>query len=144
MALVSKPLTLHIVRFKEGKDFTLGKFELKDSSVRLRGYTLEPSGADEIRPNLDKRIPKGEYKASFEYSPRYKTLLPVIYNEVVSKSRRILIHAGNTGDDTSGCILLGKEARESSVVRSKECLGEFLKIVGFKDFKIRIDDGYKS
>lgn len=52
-------------------------------------------------------IPTGTYIVSVCMSPHFGKMLPLIYNENVSASRGIRIHAGNTISDTKGCILIG-------------------------------------
>lgn len=51
-------------------------------------------------------IPCGEYNITLVNSPRFKRILPLLSN--VPKFTGILIHSGNTPDDTSGCILVGQ------------------------------------
>lgn len=133
---------LKIERFIEGNDYTIGKFELinlKNGFPVFCGFCLEPAGADEVRSGLDRRIPQGFYSAVFEYSPRFNRNLPVLFNEKVSKSRRILIHAGNDGADTSGCILLGNEwVSTGKVYNSINTLNTLLSKLKMQDFEVEI------
>lgn len=61
-------------------------------------YTLE---------NRSKAIPCGTYNIENSKSPKFKRELPLIYGYKVAESRGIRIHAGNTGKDSAGCILVG-------------------------------------
>lgn len=133
---------LKIERFVSGSDFTIGKFELidlKSGFPLFCGFSLEPAGSDEIRSGLDKRVPQGFYNATFEYSPRFNRNLPVFFNEKVSKSRRILIHAGNDGGDTSGCIVVGNEwVSSGKVYNSVNTLNTLLGKLKMQDFEVEI------
>jgi len=51
-------------------------------------------------------IPYGTYCVTFEYSPRFKRDMLTVCD--VQGFSGIRIHAGNTEDDTEGCLLLGK------------------------------------
>lgn len=50
-------------------------------------------------------IPTGTYQVKYYSSPKYPDSWEL---QKVSGRSKILIHAGNTTDDTSGCILPGK------------------------------------
>ena len=140
----SSIMRLVIERFKEGRDYTIGIFTLyTDNGLpRYNGFSLEPAGTDEVRSGLDRRIPQGIYTAVFEYSPKftpkYGVNLPVIFNEKVSKNRRILIHIGNKGDDTEGCILLGDSYAPGYVYDSKNTFNKFLQYLNQQDFQVEI------
>ena len=56
--------------------------------------------------NTDYAIPTGFYRLRVTMSPRFKIFLPII-DGVIGRSG-IRIHAGNTIQDTEGCILVGK------------------------------------
>lgn len=135
---------LEITRFIDGYDWTIGEFRLLNEANQpvFNGFTLEPAGADEIRSGLDRRIPQGIYNAKFEYSPRftpkYKRNLPVIFNESVSKNRRILIHIGNYGRDTDGCILLGDSWKPNFIANSTATTNRVFDILDNADFEVEI------
>lgn len=122
---------MFIRRFKNVNDGTLGEFLVLDSNenVLLNGYTLEPSGPDTIVPNQDKRIPQGEYALAWHNSPAFRQRLPLLYNEVVSKERYILIHAGNFPKDTFGCVLVGLKNDGANVLESKKALKRLLPLL---------------
>ena len=56
--------------------------------------------------NTDYAIPTGFYRLRVTMSPRFKIFLPIL-DGVIGRSG-IRIHAGNTIQDTEGCILVGE------------------------------------
>jgi hypothetical protein len=71
----------------------LGKLYAEDELV---AYTLDPN----------KLLP-GVYNVILTYSPKFNLYLPHIYNDKFKMSRGFRIHAGNTLNDSNGCILVG-------------------------------------
>ncbi len=67
----------------------------------LRGNATHPKGA----------IPKGWYKISVTYSPKFKRVMPLLY--MVPGFKGIRIHAGLSVNNTSGCICVGVRANEN-------------------------------
>ena len=55
-------------------------------------------------------IPTGTYKLNVSKSPKFGRMLPLVYNEKVPMVRGIRIHAGNSVEDSSGCVLVGERA----------------------------------
>lgn len=115
-------LLLEIRRYKEGtdKDSTIGRFTLSDETGKVlqKGYTLEPAGPDTTEANKDRRIPAGVYNTKWYKSPKYRDKLVNLYSKDVPIERRILIHIGNYGKDTLGCILLGDGTDNKTMVTS--------------------------
>lgn len=62
-------------------------------------------------------IPYGTYKITIGYSPRFKRNLPRL--QAVKHFEGILIHPGNTAEDTHGCILVGFNTIKGRIVNSK-------------------------
>ena len=59
-------------------------------------------------------IPAGVYPVTLEYSPKYGEDTLTIQN--VPGYQYIRMHAGNTAADTEGCILLGTQASDHTLV----------------------------
>lgn len=120
-------------------DGTIGKFYVVgDDGVKIMsGFSLEPVGPDTTTPNKDRRVPKGVYNLEWLPSPKYNKLMPTLYNELVPKSRRILIHQGNYPIDTEGCILLGDSYDNKGVYNSVKTLAKVFALI--KDKKIVVE-----
>ena len=132
-------MVLEIVRFKEIDDMSLGRFVLHDGErVVLIGYTCEPAGPDTTQSGMDRRIPQGKYQIAWHDSPKFRVRLPLLWNEQVPKSRCILIHAGNTGRNTEGCVLLGSSLGAHGVKDSRAALSALLAAVKEQEFTVQI------
>ena len=103
-------------RFK-GPQYTIG-FMYIDG--RYFCDTLEDRVRDlakESKIKHETAIPEGEYKVIVNRSPRFKRDLPRLLN--VPQFEGILIHAGNTQHNTSGCILVGENKIKGRLINSK-------------------------
>lgn len=83
-------------------------------------------------------IPSGEYKVILNMSPRFKKILPRILD--VKGFEGILMHAGNTVQDSSGCILLGTKSSDGVLINSRKAVDALIeKIKDQKDITIIIE-----
>jgi len=89
-------------------------------------YTLEDKIRD-VKIKHQTCIPEGKYEVVMNFSQRFKTVLPLLLN--VPNFEGIRIHAGNTIEDTSGCILLGTSVSGSLLLHSKVAIAKFLPIL---------------
>ncbi|MBP5711689.1 MAG: hypothetical protein J6W77_01635, partial [Prevotella sp.] len=63
-------------------------------------------------------IPEGRYPIVITFSPTFKKWLPLLVN--VPMFSGIRIHAGNTVNDTQGCILVGLNLKKGMVLNSRK------------------------
>lgn len=102
-------------RFISDSDTTISKVNVDGTFVC---YGLE----DEYREDKvsgETRIPAGTYRIKLRteggYHEKYKSRFPDIHKGMlhiqdVPNFKWILIHCGNTDEDTAGCLLVGTEA----------------------------------
>ena len=83
--------------------------------TKVAGRTAIPYGTYDITLNV--KSPKYSQRASYDWCEGY---LPRLLN--VSQFDGILIHAGNTADDSSGCILVGENKVKGQVINSMATL----------------------
>lgn len=105
-------MKLELVRHYLGENYTIGKLSI-DSKYFCD--TLE----DAVRPIKiygKTAIPFGTYKIILNESPRFGRVLPRLLN--VPKFDGVLIHRGNTAEDTAGCILVGENRVKGKVINS--------------------------
>lgn len=88
---------LTLIRIKDYGETVMGVMFDTDKKLGTY-YTLE---------RKSKLVPVGLYDLDLTYSPKFKKELPIVHGKSISKMRGIRIHAGNTVDDTEGCILIG-------------------------------------
>lgn len=86
-------------------------------------YTLEDKIRD-VKIKHETCIPEGTYNIILNLSQRFKTILPLLQN--VPQFEGIRIHAGNTTEDTSGCILVGSNINGETLLHSKTTLQQLL------------------
>lgn len=100
---------LRLIRDVFREDFTLGQLSTPVGSF----YTCEDAFREvQGKPVQDWKIPSmtaipmGNYRVIITYSQRFKKHLPLLLD--VKGFTGIRIHAGNTHEDTEGCILIGQ------------------------------------
>jgi hypothetical protein len=107
--------TFVLQRTVSGPNGTLGVL----SDGQFRCFTLEPPAT-----GPHPAIPSGTYEIQMLHSPRFNRLVPTLID--VPGRSHILIHPGNTGEDTEGCILLGLQQAPRSVLHSRDAVHGFV------------------
>lgn len=93
-----------------GKLYLDGKYFCDTLEDRVRDLTREKKVPGQTA------IPAGHYEVVVNISPRFRRKLPRLLN--VPGFDGILIHRGNTVEDTSGCILVGENRERGKVMNS--------------------------
>jgi len=107
----------HLV-IKRNKDF--GKLYYMG---KLICFTIDPH-----------KLTPGLYNLKVNYSPKFKTNLPLLYNDDFSPERGFRIHAGNTLKDSNGCVLVGTAiTTEFKLLNSRIALSKVLDILKESD-----------
>lgn len=130
--------TIKLTRIKQTKGCLLGTLLLDNN---LAYTTLERSWHDnKVSVSC---IPQGLYRCVWQQSYRFGWCYEV--RNVLDRSR-ILILAGNTKEDTSGCILLGSEfgllGKNKAVLHSKAAVKGFNAQMQKQNFKLEILNAY--
>lgn len=111
-------MKLRVERLWKKATYTVGRLYVDE---KLYCNTLE----DVVR-DLDKEkkipgktaIPAGTYKVIYNWSPKFGRNLPRLLN--VPHFEGILIHPGNTADDSVGCILVGNNTAVGRLTNSRD------------------------
>jgi len=123
-------MKLEVIRFNKGKDSTNGILFDVTNERRFLCYTLE----DESRFKKvygETCIPEGEYCLGFrtvggfdaKYADRFADIhMGMLHVLDVPDFKYILIHCGNTDEDTAGCLLLG-DSQENNNIKENGFIG---------------------
>lgn len=151
-------MNLELVRFAYTKDATLGLLRVGD----LVFATLEePWSADSDGPGGQRRepgkrescVPDGRYVLEPHSTAKYRDVWALVnpalgvYHWTVPPSLKygrsaILIHAGNTTDDTQGCLLVGRhhsiQSNNFCVLESRAALDNLRTLLGVGTHQLNI------
>lgn len=72
-------------------------------------------------------IPTGKYDVILTFSPRFKRVLPLLLS--VKGYEGVRIHAGNTTEDTEGCLLVGENKAKGQVINSRAALEKLMSVL---------------
>jgi hypothetical protein len=95
-----------------GKLYIDGAFTCNTLEDEVREIPGQPVHEWKIKGNT--AIPSGTYRVALQNSPRFGRDTLTLLN--VPGFEFIRIHAGNTAQDTEGCLLLGMRATDVSIV----------------------------
>lgn len=78
--------------------------------------------------NATNLLPDGLYRVEVNYSPKFLSPRPLIWNEHIIAARGFRIHEGNTVKDTNGCVLIGNGANLTTLklTESKAALTQLM------------------
>ena len=127
-------MKLEVIRFNKGEDSTNGiLFDVTDERKFLC-YTLEDESREE-KVYGETCIPEGEYKVKFRneggYHAKYSKRFADVHMGMlevcdVPNFKYILLHCGNTDEDTAGCLLLG-DTQENNNIKTGGFIGRSTK-----------------
>ena len=121
-------IELRLVRFAKRPAYTIGRLYVGDDEKPFC-ETLEPTRRNlmvdgKFVPQLKVKgktaIPEGRYEMDYHYSEKFGLWL--LYLKHVPLFQGILIHPGNTPQDTKGCILLGDNRAVGRLTNSRQTL----------------------
>lgn len=116
-------MNLKVIRYNSQSDFTQGLLTIDG---KFQCYTLE----DEQRVVKvwgETCIPVGRYKVQLrkegKFHDQYKNKFALFHKGMLHVTNvpgfeYILIHIGNTDDNTAGCLLVGRSTSENSIAES--------------------------
>ena len=126
-----------LTRGFQTKDVTLG-------ILRIQGEDHQPifSLENPLRgTTVDSCIPAGIYRCGPYSSKKYPNAYQI--HDVPGRTY-ILIHAGNSEKDTTGCVLLGLGfaplGSTTVLTQSRAAIVLFLSLIGREDFELEIRD----
>ena len=88
------------------------------TTVSKEAVLRSPAKAQSLKPFA---IPEGRYAVVITWSPKFKMWLPLLLGgpDFNLLFKGIRIHAGNTSNDTEGCILVGQNLKKGMVLNSR-------------------------
>lgn len=118
-------VNLLLERFYIGSKYTVGRLAVDgmylcdtlEDVVRDLNHDGDLDDPGEIKIPKYTAIPFGRYRVLITQSPKFKRELPEILD--VHNFTSIRIHAGNSIDDSDGCILVGENKIKGHLVRSR-------------------------
>lgn len=113
-------MKLDVIRYSSQHESTLGLLFIDG---KFECYTLEDEERS-VKVFGETRIPKGSYDIRFRkeggHNARYSKKFGVDHMGMlevkdVPNFKYVLIHIGNTDDDTAGCLLVGNTANNNKI-----------------------------
>lgn len=127
-------MKLELKRRFLGESYTIGSLSIDGKkfcdTLEDKVRDLNKNGVfdgDEKKVYAETAIPYGTYNVVVDYSPKFKRELPRLQN--VKHFEGILIHRGNTAEDSAGCILVGENKVKGMVINSTPYEKELVRIL---------------
>ena len=123
-------MNLEVLRYNKGKDSTNGLLFDTTNERKFLCYTLEDESREE-KVYSETCIPEGEYCIELrtvgglhaKYSKRFADIhIGMLEICDVPNFEHILIHCGNTDEDTAGCLLVG-DSQEHNDLKTDGFIG---------------------
>lgn len=126
--LARAPMRLRLDRHTPGVSSTIGELFIDDQPFcnTLEDPVREKPGKppNQWKVAGDTAIPVGTYGVEVTWSQRFKCDLPLLQS--VPGFTGIRIHAGNTNEDTEGCILVGHWRGGETIYNSRQALNALM------------------
>lgn len=127
-------MKLELKRRFLGESYTIGSLSIDGKkfcdTLEDKVRDLNKNGVfdgDEKKVYAETAIPYGTYDMVVDYSPKFKRELPRLQN--VKHFEGILIHRGNTAEDSAGCVLVGENKVKGKVINSTPYEKELVRIL---------------
>lgn len=127
-------LQITVTRHSPRPGYTIGRMDINGTKFSDtledtdRGLTqdMQLDEIKRIKVYGKTAIPKGTYKVSVQYWKKHKIYVPFIHD--VPGFTSILIHSGNTPEDTLGCILVGENTIKGRLTNSRPYMTRLTKL----------------
>lgn len=128
-------MELLLKRIAKKNDYTIGKLYVNGTYFcdtledKDRGLTSNMSTEEIANKKVYGKtaIPTGKYTIIWNYSNKFKKMMPLLLN--VPGYAGVRIHSGNTEKDTLGCILVGINSQIGKVLNSRSTTSKLYAII---------------
>mgnify|MGYP001229229892 FL=1 len=125
---------LRLERTELNSQYTVGKLYYNDVYIcdTLEDTVRETNkngvfDGDEKKIYGKTAIPYGDYPIRIMYSPKFQRNMPYIMN--VNSFTGVMIHWGNTVEDTLGCVLVGEFAGNGKLINSRATFDKVYNVI---------------
>lgn len=110
-------MELRVERRFKGDGYTIGSLYVNGEKFcdTLEDKVRDLAGG-EVKVPGETAIPEGRYRVIVNRSPKFGRDLPRLLD--VPMFEGVLIHRGNTAEDSAGCILVGENKVQGKVINS--------------------------
>ena len=134
-----KKVKLTVKRTYHGEYYTIGHLYVNDDYLcdtiedtdRMLNSSMDEETIKKRKVYGQTAIPIGTYEVEITCSPKFKKKLPRLLN--VKGFEGILIHSGNTKEDTLGCILVGYNQKKGMVLNSRQAMSKLMSLIDKAD-----------